>query len=204
LILTSHTYRQSSAPFEAALAVDADCRLLWRFPPRRLEAEAIRDGLLSVSGQLNLVMGGPGFNFFDQRGGLAGYTPKEEFDADGSRRMIYAHKIRMQAVDVFGAFDCPDAGQMRPQRTQSITPLQALGLLNSRFAIEQARRFAERIIREAGDDNVRQQVALAFRSALAREPDAEEYETLIELVQRHGLPELCRALFNSSEFVYLP
>ncbi len=74
LILTSKTYRQSSMPRGDALAIDADSRLLWRYPPRRLEAEAIRDSILSVSGKLNLQTGGPGFDFFNQRGGLSDYV----------------------------------------------------------------------------------------------------------------------------------
>ena len=142
LILTSEVYCQSSAPRDDGLAIDADSRLLWRFPPRRLEAEAIRDSILSVSGNLNLKTGGPGFDFFNQRGGLSDYVPKETFSEDGWRRMIYAHKVRMISVDIFGAFDCPDAGQMKPSRTRSITPVQSLGLLNSPFANRQARLFS--------------------------------------------------------------
>ena len=88
LIVTSRIYRQASHPREQALRVDADARLLWRFPPRRLEAEAIRDGMLSVSGKLNLKMGGRGFDFFNQRGGLSDYVPEQTIDAKGWRRMM--------------------------------------------------------------------------------------------------------------------
>ena len=73
-------------------------------------------------------MGGPGFDFFNQRGGLSDYVPNETFEEDGWRRMIYAHKVRMISVDIFGAFDCPDAGQMKPNRPRSTTPCN-LGLL---------------------------------------------------------------------------
>ena len=82
--------------------------------------------MLAVSGQLNRRAGGVGFDFFRQQGGLSDYHPHETFDADGWRRMVYARKIRMQAVDIFGAFDCPDAGQLKPRRTRSITPIQSL------------------------------------------------------------------------------
>ncbi|MAE32443.1 MAG: hypothetical protein CMO43_12790, partial [Verrucomicrobiales bacterium] len=119
LIVTSRTYMQTNRPNAQATHIDADARLLWRYPPRRMEAEAIRDSMLFVAGKLNLKTGGRGFDFFNQRGGLSDYHPKETFEADGWRRMIYAHKIRMQAVDIFGAFDCPDAGQMKPRRTRS-------------------------------------------------------------------------------------
>jgi len=99
-VVLSRTFRQSSKPRKDALLVDAESRLLWRYPPRRLEAEAIRDSILSVSGKLNLKMGGAGFDFFNQRGGLSDYKAKETFDESGWRRMIYAHKIRMQSVDI--------------------------------------------------------------------------------------------------------
>ena len=70
LIVLSATYRQASRHDQAIAAQDADARLLWRYPSRRLEAEAIRDAMLSVSGKLSLKMGGPGFDLFDRRGGL--------------------------------------------------------------------------------------------------------------------------------------
>jgi hypothetical protein len=202
LIVTSRIYRQASHPREQALRVDADARLLWRFPPRRLEAEAIRDGMLSVSGKLNLKMGGRGFDFFNQRGGLSDYVPKQAFDANGWRRMIYAHKVRMQAVDIFGAFDCPDAGQMKPRRTRSITPVQSLSLLNSPFANRQAAFFAGRVRREAGNGTAAQ-INLAFRLACARAPKPSEQQALQQLAMEHSLEQACRVLFNSSAFLYL-
>ena len=202
LIVTSRIYRQASHPREQALRVDADARLLWRFPPRRLEAEAIRDGMLSVSGKLNLKMGGRGFDFFNQRGGLSDYVPKQTFDANGWRRMIYAHKVRMQAVDIFGAFDCPDAGQMKPRRTRSITPVQSLSLLNSPFANRQAAFFAGRVRREAGNGTAAQ-INLAFRLACARAPKPSEQQALQQLAMEHSLEQACRVLFNSSAFLYL-
>ena len=158
-IVTSRTYRQSSRPRKEALARDAEARLLWRFPPRRLEAEAIRDAILTTSGQLNFKSGGPGFDFFRQRGGLSGFTPHQTFSAEGWRRMVYAHKIRMQSVDVFGVFDCPDAGQMKPRRTQSITPVQSLGLLNSPF-INRQERIIQESINETGEPSQRRNFLL--------------------------------------------
>jgi hypothetical protein len=202
LIVTSHTYRQAGKPLEGALRVDADSRLLWRFPPRRLEAEAIRDCILSISGKLNLKKGGRGFDFFNQRGGLSDYHPKETFEEDGWRRMIYAHKVRMQSVDIFGAFDCPDAGQMKPRRTRSITPVQSLSLLNSPFVNRQAGFFAERVRNEKGDD-VTVQIAHAFRLACTRAPNPREKVVLEQLARQHGLEQVCRVLFNSSAFLYL-
>jgi hypothetical protein len=158
--------------------------------------------MLSISGKLNLEMGGRGFDFFNQRGGLSDYVPKQTFDANGWRRMIYAHKVRMQAVDIFGAFDCPDAGQMKPRRTRSITPVQSLSLLNSPFANRQAAFFSERVRREA-DNGEAAQINLAFRLACAREPKPSEQQALEQLAMEHGLEQACRVLFNSSTFLYL-
>ena len=202
-ILTSRTYQQANRPNAKASRIDADARLLWRFPPRRLEAEAIRDSMLQISGKLNLQTGGRGFDFFNQRGGLSDYHSKETFEADGWRRMIYAHKVRMQAVDIFGAFDCPDAGQMKPRRTRSITPVQSLSLLNSPFANRQAGFFAARVRQEAGEDP-EAQVTHAFRLATARDPNPRELATLTTLAKNHNLEQACRVLFNTSAFLTLP
>ncbi|KAA5538980.1 DUF1553 domain-containing protein [Roseiconus nitratireducens] len=202
LILTSQTWQQSSVPRDKALAIDAGSRLLWRYPPRRMEAEVIRDSILFISGKLNLEMGGPGFDFFNQRGGLSDYRPKQLFDQQGWRRMIYAHKVRMVTVDVFGAFDCPDAGQMKPQRTRSITPVQSLGLLNSPFVNRQAGFFADRLRKQAGDD-LSEQIDVAFSLAFSRQPTVDERERLVQLASDHGLQQVCRILFNTSEFLFL-
>ncbi len=202
MIVTSMTFRQSSRPQADCIAVDADTRLLWRFPPRRLEAEGIRDSILFVSGKLNRKMGGPGFDLFRQRGGLSDYTPIETFDENGWRRMIYAHKIRMQAVDIFGAFDCPDAGQMKPKRTRSVTPIQSLSLMNSPFVYRQAEFFADRIKQEHGDD-VKAQIDAAYQFAYSRSPRPAELKAVLPLVNEYGLQQLCRVLFNTSEFLYI-
>ncbi len=202
-ILLSETYRQSNRIDPAARTVDADCRWLWRFPSRRLEAEAIRDCILAVSGELNLEMGGPGFNFFKSRGGLNGFPPVETFGPNELRRMIYAHKVRMEPVPVFGAFDCPDAGQPVPQRTQSITAIQALNLFNSPFVVDQARALAARIELEAGT-NPDDQLRHAYRLVLSRTPREDEAAASAAVVRDHGLATLCRVLFNSNEFLFLP
>ena len=203
LILTSETYRQSSRIDETAQEVDADCRLLWRFPSRRLEAEAIRDSMLQVSGALNLSMGGRGYSFFKSRGGLSGFPPIEEFGPDELRRMIYSHKIRMERVPVFGAFDCPDAGQPMPKRGTSTTAIQALNLFNSPFVVAQAERLAAGVMGRAGEDSG-EQTRLVYEQVLGREPTEIEMRAAVAAVQQHGLGTLCRALFNSNEFLFLP
>jgi hypothetical protein len=203
LMLTSRTYKQSSAPREDALAVDADARLLWRFPARRLTAEAIRDSMLAVSGQLDSEMGGPGFNAFHPNDNYVRvYKPKESYGPEGRKRMVYMTKVRMEHDAVFGVFDCPDAGQVSPRRGRSTTPIQALNLFNSRFTLDVAEQFAQRVTREVGD-NPRDQVQLAFRIALGRAPDDQEAERAAALIRTHPLTSLCRALINTNEFLFL-
>lgn len=203
LIVLSATYRQSTASNSQAAAIDAEARLLWRFPPRRLEAETLRDAMLFTSGRLNLIMYGRGFDLFDKRGGLTGFKPVESFNIEGRRRMIYAHKVRRERDAVFGAFDCPDAGQSTSRRRESTTPIQALNLFNSRFTIDEAEALAQRIRTAAGPDPS-QQIQLAYRLSLSRDPDAQERADAEPVVRAHGLAVLCRALYNSNEFLFLP
>jgi hypothetical protein len=203
LILTSATYRQASAFHAQAAAVDKDARLLWRYPPRRLDAEPLRDAYLFVSGKLDLTMYGPGFDLFEPNNNYVKvYNPKKDFGLAEFRRMIYQSKWRMQVDDVFGHFDCPDAGQIAPKRTTSTTALQALALLNSRFMLQQAKFFAERIEKEVGKD-VDKQVTHGFRLAFQRDPSATESTAAGRLVREHGLTAFCRALFNANEFLFV-
>jgi hypothetical protein len=203
LIVLSSAYRQSSRPGARALSLDAEARLLWRFPPRRLEAEPIRDGILWLSGALNLRMGGPGFDVFEPNDNYVHvYIPKETFGPGEWRRMVYQFKPRMEQDVTFGVFDCPDSAQAAPKRPRSTTPLQALSLLNSPFVVEQAALFAVRLRREAGDE-ARSQVRWAFELAFSRRASEREESAALDLVQAHGLEAFCRALFNASEFLFL-
>jgi mono/diheme cytochrome c family protein len=202
-ILLSQTYRQSGAARADGLAIDSGSRYLWRFPPRRVEAEVVRDAMLSTSGVLDLRMGGPGFDLFEPNGNYVKvYRSRATFGPETFRRMVYQSKPRMQLDDTFGAFDCPDAGQIAPKRHRSTTALQALNLLNSPFALEQSQLAAKRLELEA-PGNVAQQVRRAFENTLQRSPDDEELSAATELVAEHGLPSLCRALFNANEFLYI-
>ncbi len=206
LIVLSSTYRQASPSDAKGLLIDAQARLLWRFPPRRLEAEPLRDAILFVSGKLDLRMGGPGFDLFEPGGstaqGVRVYTPRKEFGPPEWRRMIYQSKPRMRLDDTFGVFDCPDAGQIAPKRTSSTTVLQVVSLLNSPFMRQQAQFFAERLRKEAGDDPAAQ-VRRGFRLAFQRDPDPEETAAAMKLVEQHGLSAFCRDLFNVNEFLYV-
>ncbi len=203
LIVTSATFQQSSRGDTSSLAVDAQSRLLWRFPPRRLEAEPLRDSILAVSGKLDLKMGGPGFDLFEPNSNYVKvYTPKKSFGPAEFRRLVYQSKPRMQPDDTFCAFDRPDGGQVTPARNVSTTPLQALNLLNAPFLLQQAQFFADRVAREHPNDP-RAQVTHAFRLALQRNPSSEESTAALELVREHGFGAFTRALLNSNEFLYV-
>jgi mono/diheme cytochrome c family protein len=203
LIVTSATYRQSSAANPDGIAKDAQSRLLWRYAPRRIEAETLRDSILQISGKLDTRMGGPGFDLFQPNGNYVKvYTPRTEFGPAEFRRMVYQQKPRMQLDDTFGVFDCPDAGQIAPRRNVSTTPLQALNLLNSTFTMQQAGFFAERVAKEAGRD-VAAQVKHVFALTFQRLPTEREQTAAETLVQAHGLAALCRAVLNANEFVFV-
>ncbi|MBM3847056.1 MAG: DUF1553 domain-containing protein [Verrucomicrobia bacterium] len=203
LIVLSATYRQSATFDSSAAAKDAEARWLWRYPARRLEAEAIRDSMLWVSGRLDTSMHGPGFDLFDKRGGLTGFKPVEVFSGAGLRRMIYAHKVRREREAVFGAFDCPDGGLSADKRRESYTPLQALNLFNSRFTLDQALALSERVEKGEGDD-LKSRLGRVWSLALNRDITPEELTDALPVAQKHGLVAVCRSLLNTSEFISIP
>jgi hypothetical protein len=201
LVLNTETFRQDSAPVEAALAKDADGRFLWRFTPRRLEAEAIRDSILATAGSIDLSMGGPGFPLLDVvLENVRHYFPKESFSEKEFRRMVYMFRVRAAQDGVFGAFDCPDGGSVMARRSRSNTPLQALNLFNSNFVMQQAELLAERL---KGLPTPQSQVQSAFGRFFAREPDSFELEASVAMVKKEGLVAFTRALFNTSEFLFV-
>lgn len=203
LIVLSNTYRQASLARADATAQDATNRLLWRVSPRRLEAEAIRDAVLAVSGALDLRMGGPGYDVFEPNTNYVKvYAPKQAFGPAEWRRMVYQNKPRMRQDSTFGEFDCPDSSQTMARRNVSTTALQALNLLNGPFMLEQARLFAKRIEREAGAEQDRQ-IRRAFWLAFGREPDPTETIAAQAMVAQDGLLVFCRALFNANEFLFV-
>ncbi len=204
LILTSSTWQQASRPSPRGTEVDGATRLLWRFPPRRLEAEAIRDSMLAVSGVLDQRMGGPGFSGFEvQRENVRHFFPKKTYGPEDWRRMVYMTKVRQEQESVFGAFDCPDGGQGVAKRSRSTTPLQALNLFNSTFVVEQSELFARRLADEVPESDVAR-AALAYELAFGRPAAADEASAALSFANEHGWPALCRALLNANEFVFVP
>ena len=204
LILNSATFQQSGRPRPDALAADGGTETWWRFPPRRLEAEAIRDSILAVTGALDRRMHGPGFSGFEvELENVRHYFPKKQYGPADWRRMVYMNKVRLEKESVFGIFDCPDAATSVPRRGRSTTPLQALNLLNSPFVLQQCELLVQRLTRECGDDPPRR-VARAYALCFGRAPDPEETADALAFVSEAGWEAFCRALLNSNEFVFIP
>ncbi|HLK60212.1 MAG TPA: DUF1553 domain-containing protein [Chthonomonadaceae bacterium] len=203
LILLSNTYRQSARYDAKAAAMDAEDRLLWRFPPQRLEGEAIRDAMLCISGQINWKRGGPSFRpFTEVVNNSHFYIPSEAPDPEFNRRAVYRINVNSAKSALLEALDCPDPSTKTPRRTVTTTPLQALELMNNTFVLRQAHGFGERVRREAGTD-ASAQVGLAYRLAFGRPPTSEEAARAARVVRSDGLDNFCWALFNASEFLYV-
>ena len=203
LILLSATYQQSSKYSPKAAEIDADNRLLWRFAPRRLEAEAVRDAMLAISGQLNRQAGGPSFRPFKiSEFNAAFYQLTDEDRPDFNRRSIYRINVNSGKDTLLDTLDCPDPSVKTPRRATTTTPLQALTMMNNSFVQRQARLLAERVVKEAGND-VDTQVASVYRFTLGRDPSKLESERAAVVVKEHGLKAVCWAILNASEFVYI-
>ena len=206
LICQSHAYRQRSVDVPAAAAataVDSANRLLWRQSPRRLDAESLRDATLAVSGCLDPALHGPGFRDFDYE---EAYAPVYRYVTPDKpelwRRSIYRFIVRSTPHTFLTTLDCPNPANLTPARLETTTALQSLALLNNDFMLRQAGHWAKRLAQEAGADPAAQ-VRRAWSLALAREPDDAELAAARELIGRAGLPQLCRMLLNTNEFVHV-
>jgi hypothetical protein len=199
LIVMSDPYRQrSDGSGSKAARIDAANRLLWRQNPRRLEAEAMRDAVLAVTGKLNLQQGGPGFTDFTY---TEGYAPVyQHITADSPelwRRSIYRFVVRSTPQRFLTTLDCPDPANLTPARLTTTTALQSLALFNNDFILRQSRHLAERVKRETNSPDAA--LARAFQLCFQRPPSAQELTEARTL----DLFALCRALLNASEFVYV-
>jgi hypothetical protein len=229
LIVLSNTYAQSSDFRDEAAKVDVDNSLLWRFPYRRLEAEAVRDSVLATSGRLDPKMGGPGVYPKIAREVLEGQSRPGlgwgKFDDRAScRRSVYVFVKRSLLLPEMELLDFADTTASCEQRPVSTIPTQALTLLNGEFLNEEARHFATRLVREAGSDRPAQ-VDRAFRLTLCRPPTADELISAQQFLDRQALrvaeedratnaqpprdptqtalEALCLVLYNLNEFVYI-
>ncbi len=202
-ILLSRTYRQSGEHRADAARVDQDARLLWRFPPRRLGAEEVRDTMLHVADKLDRKMGGPGFRLYKfTQNNVSTYFPLDRHGPETYRRSVYHQNARASVVDVLSDFDLPDIAFAAPRRANTTTPLQALTLLNHSFTTDMAQALAARLVRGGGATSA-QQVDEAYAIAFQRSPTIPERAAAEQLIAAHGLAAFCRALLNMNELVYL-
>ncbi|MEM7385626.1 MAG: DUF1553 domain-containing protein, partial [Verrucomicrobiota bacterium] len=200
LIMQSRAYQQSSVWRANGAAKDGDSRWLWRFPPRRLSAEEIRDTVLAISDQLELKMGGPGFRLYHyMQDNVSTYRPLDQHGPETYRRAIYHQNARASVVDLMTEFDQPDCAFSAPRRARTTTPLQALTMLNHSFTVD----MAEALQRRLGEAPPEEQVERLFRYAYQRLPNDEERNRLSEAINEIGLRGVCRAILNSSELIYL-
>jgi hypothetical protein len=200
----SQTYQQSSKFDSKAAEKDAENRVLWRYSPIRLPAEALRDAMLAVSGRLNRSIYGPSFRPFKivkNPGSYHSYEPVDSAEPDQQRRTVYRMNVNSGGNPMLDALDCPVPSVKTPQRSTTTTPLQSLSLMNNPFVQRQAKALAERLSREADDTASR--VRRGFLLAFGRLPQAEEAASAVALVDKHGLESFCWGLFNTSEFVYV-
>jgi cytochrome c553 len=208
LMLLSNTYRQSSAVRPDAQQADPQNRRLWRMPVRRLEAEAVRDSILAVTGALNREMGGPPvYPPVDPSLRADTYQginwPEGEDSPKTWRRSVYVKVKRSLILPSLEVFDCPEITASVAQRNVSVTPTQALLLLNDPLIHRQAEVFAARLKKEAGDAP-KQQVDRAYRVAFGRLPTERERSLALTFLQKRSLPDFCHALLNLNELVYVP
>jgi mono/diheme cytochrome c family protein len=233
LMMTSSTYRQSAAFNPTAARIDPANRLLWRMPRRRLEGEAIRDAMLSVSGRLNEKRGGPSM-LPELPAGLtaAAWAPSTDL-GERDRRSIYVYVKRNLRYPLFEAFDMPDTHESCPRREVTTTATQALMLLNDETSLRLARAFAGRLVSGGVSGGTTLIIDRAYRLAFGRRPDTVEERLAREFVERDAalarvrlerhqplsrpdpappgldpvagaaLVDFCHALMNASEFVYL-
>jgi hypothetical protein len=207
LIMTSKTYQLSSAPDAANSRVDADNRYLWRMNRRRLEAEAVRDSVLAVADTLNDKMGGPAVATpleEEERSGMrdAAQWAVNADPAEFTRRSVYLYVKRSFRLPMMETFDSPDASASCARRESSTVAPQALAMMNSAFANDQARRMASRLRKESGEDRARW-VESGYRIALGRRPSEEEAARARKFLESNSLERLCLVWFNLSEFLYI-
>jgi hypothetical protein len=191
--------------------------LYWRFDPRRLSAEELRDSILSVCGNLNPKMGGPSIYPEIPREVLAGQSrPGENWGKsppdEAARRSVYIYIKRSLLLPILASHDVADTDSSCPIRYTTTVPTQALGLLNGSFAHEQAVKFAERLRRERPEKLV-DQIIRGNELLTGQRPDtaeiAKDEAFLAELRSKHGLDDVqslkvyCLMLLNTNEFAYL-
>jgi mono/diheme cytochrome c family protein len=188
LILNSATWRQSAAWDAARSAKDPGNKLLWRWRPQRLTAEAVRDSLLSVSGRLDLRAGG-----------------EAESDPMHNRRALYTRVKRSEPNPLLAAFDAPEPIESVGQRSVSTVSPQALLMMNSAFMDRCAEDLSRRLRAENGTSDQATLIEHAYRTVLSRPPTATEQQAAQSFLQAHpdGLKRLSHVLLCLNELIYL-
>lgn len=202
-VVTSAVYRQRSSHDDANARIDSSNRFLWRMNRRRLEAEAVRDTVLAVSGRLDQRMGGPGFRPFGFKDDHSPHYKYEEYDPDDPaslRRSVYRFLVRSVPDPFMETLDCADPSLLVERRNETLTALQALALLNNRTMVRMASHLAGRVKGEAA--TLRGQLTRAYQLTLGRLPTLTEMAVLVEHSERHGLASTCRLILNTNEFSF--
>jgi hypothetical protein len=181
-------------------------RYHWRFRARRVEAEILRDSILSVSGGLNRTFGGPAVFPVLQPEVLAqmkhGIWKQETDGPEVWRRSVYIYRKRGLPFPMLETFDLPDQNISCGARVVSTVPTQALMLMNNEFVLKQAGLFAQRV-QEAEPSDSGRQIELAYRIAFSRPPDEQERRLASEYIDKHGFAGFTHVLLNTNEFAYL-
>jgi len=184
---------------------DPQNKYSWRFRARRLEAEAVRDSILTVSGTLNREMGGAAIfpklepEVLSQM--THGIWRKEEDGPKVWRRSVYIYRKRGLPFPMLESFDLPDQNISCGVRSTSTVPTQALMLMNDEFVVRQSELFADRVRETEPDPH--KQVELAYNLALGRKPDPKEQQIAGDYLQSHSLAGFVHVLLNLNEFLYL-
>jgi hypothetical protein len=217
LIMTSETYKMASAYYQAdSAAKDSTDQFLWRFPVKRLEAEIIRDAILSASGDLNMEAGGPAFFPPVPKSVISGAPIRGKWalttdDPSTWKRSIYASVKRNLKYPMFEVFDQPNASLSCERRDVTTVATQALTLFNNETYLQQAEHLAARVQKEAGSDPAAQ-VKLLYHIAYSRDARDKEVQQALEFLKNRGanqsealtpLAELAHVVLNSNEFVYI-
>jgi Protein of unknown function (DUF1553) len=203
-IVTSATYQQASTFRDDYAKIDSGNQFLWRMNRERLDAESLRDTILSVSGKLDLTMGGPGYDLFEFKDDFSPHYYYDKYNVDDAktlRRSIYRFIVRSVPDPLLETLDCADPSQSVPVRNTTITALQALSLLNNPFTLRMSELFAARLKQLSPEPA--QQIDWAFRLALGRKPTSQETNLFEAHAAKYGMPNTCRVIFNSNEFMFV-
>jgi len=216
-IMSTSAYRMSSVPSADAMLRDAENHLLSRFELRRLGAEEVRDAILATNGTLNREMYGPSIYSMMPEEALATSSRPDSVWGRSSeeqvrRRSVYIKIKRSLTTPLLAAFDVADTDQSCPERFVTTQPAQALALLNGDFINKQARLFAERLVKEAGE-RLEDQIRRGLHLALGREPEEREVLLHASFTNRlqaeqgvsaeQALVDFCLVTYNLNEFIYL-